>query len=141
MVFSYSPNKAYAVHAVFYLYFHFFGCSRNQGILYIGSHSHLIAAIDIMTGESVWETTLPDRIESSACLSKCGQWVIVGELEIVMPGIILKDIGKFFSNLVHHHHSLALIVTNNVCEYFEVSYWQMCCFVCRAENFNKLFRY
>lgn len=85
---------------MFHLYFYYFGCSRNQGMLYIGSHSHLFAAIDIATGESMWETTLPDRIESSACLSKCGQWVIVGELEIVMPDIILKYIGKLFSNLV-----------------------------------------
>ena len=31
------------------------------------------------TGASIWETTLGDRIESSAALSLCGNYVIVGE--------------------------------------------------------------
>lgn len=60
--------------------FNFFSnCFSHKGVLYIGSHSHLFVALDIVTGESVWETTLPDRVESSACLSYCGQWVIVGK--------------------------------------------------------------
>ena len=31
------------------------------------------------TGASIWETTLGDRIESSAALSLCGNYIIVGE--------------------------------------------------------------
>ena len=46
--------------------------------VYIGSHSHKFCAIDLTSGKSKWETTLGDRIESSACLSRCQQFVVVG---------------------------------------------------------------
>ena len=47
-------------------------------MVYIGSHSHKFCAISMSTGDCVWETTLGDRIESSAALSACGNYVIVG---------------------------------------------------------------
>uniref|UniRef100_UPI001939323A beta-alanine-activating enzyme-like n=1 Tax=Styela clava TaxID=7725 RepID=UPI001939323A len=40
----------------------------QDGICYIGSHSHLFSAVSLRTGSSVWNHELPDRIESSACL-------------------------------------------------------------------------
>ena len=46
--------------------------------LYIGSHSHKFSAIDVVSGKSKWEITLGDRIESSACLSRCQQFAVVG---------------------------------------------------------------
>lgn len=47
--------------------------------VYIGSHSGRFFAICFRTGKVLWESQLTDRIESSACLSVCGQYVIVGE--------------------------------------------------------------
>ena len=47
--------------------------------VYIGSHSGRFFAICFRTGRVLWESQLTDRIESSACLSVCGQYVIVGE--------------------------------------------------------------
>ncbi|EDV24494.1 uncharacterized protein TRIADDRAFT_56341 [Trichoplax adhaerens] len=46
--------------------------------VYIGSHFHIFAAINMDSGEILWETILGDRIESSATVSVCGKYVIVG---------------------------------------------------------------
>ncbi|NWI93187.1 ACSF4 enzyme, partial [Pitta sordida] len=46
--------------------------------VYVGSHSHAVLAIDLDLGETKWEKTLGDRIESSACVSKCGNFIVVG---------------------------------------------------------------
>ncbi|XP_075052130.1 beta-alanine-activating enzyme isoform X2 [Mixophyes fleayi] len=46
--------------------------------VYIGSHSHRVQALDLHTGTVVWERILADRIESSAAVSKCGNFILVG---------------------------------------------------------------
>ncbi|XP_010133244.1 PREDICTED: acyl-CoA synthetase family member 4 [Buceros rhinoceros silvestris] len=46
--------------------------------VYVGSHSHAVQAIDLDLGEIRWEKNLGDRIESSACVSKCGNFIVVG---------------------------------------------------------------
>ncbi|XP_027741321.1 beta-alanine-activating enzyme isoform X1 [Empidonax traillii] len=46
--------------------------------VYVGSHSHAMQAIDLDLGKIMWEKTLGDRIESSACVSKCGNFIVVG---------------------------------------------------------------
>ncbi|NXX42877.1 ACSF4 enzyme, partial [Tricholaema leucomelas] len=46
--------------------------------VYVGSHSHTVQAIDLESGELIWERTLGDRIESSACMSECGNFLVVG---------------------------------------------------------------
>ncbi|XP_054845846.1 beta-alanine-activating enzyme [Eublepharis macularius] len=46
--------------------------------VYIGSHSHVIQAVDLYSGKLKWERDLEDRIESSACVSACGNFIIVG---------------------------------------------------------------
>ncbi|XP_035753651.1 beta-alanine-activating enzyme isoform X3 [Egretta garzetta] len=46
--------------------------------VYVGSHSHAMQAIDLDLGEIKWEQNLGDRIESSACVSKCGNFIVVG---------------------------------------------------------------
>ncbi|NWX45686.1 ACSF4 enzyme, partial [Steatornis caripensis] len=46
--------------------------------VYVGSHSHAMQAIDLDLGEIKWEKNLGDRIESSACMSKCGNFIVVG---------------------------------------------------------------
>ena len=50
----------------------------DRGLVFIGSHSHLFAAVDLDSGEALWEIYVEDRIESSACLSLCGLYVIFG---------------------------------------------------------------
>ncbi|NXI40950.1 ACSF4 enzyme, partial [Galbula dea] len=46
--------------------------------VYVGSHSYALQAIDLDLGEIQWEKNLGDRIESSACVSKCGNFLVVG---------------------------------------------------------------
>ncbi|KAM8939500.1 beta-alanine-activating enzyme [Pelodytes ibericus] len=46
--------------------------------VYIGSHSHRVQALDLQSGEMVWEKVLGDRIESSAAVSKCGNFILIG---------------------------------------------------------------
>nr|XP_054755985.1 beta-alanine-activating enzyme-like isoform X2 [Lytechinus pictus] len=53
-------------------------CTSSCKTVYIGSHSHLFIAINMETGNVLWRTELGDRVESSACLSACGRFVIVG---------------------------------------------------------------
>ncbi|XP_058523250.1 beta-alanine-activating enzyme isoform X2 [Ochotona princeps] len=50
----------------------------SPATVYIGSHSCRMQAIDLHSGKVRWEQVLGDRIESSACVSKCGNFVIVG---------------------------------------------------------------
>ncbi|NWU99282.1 ACSF4 enzyme, partial [Upupa epops] len=52
--------------------------SEGAASVYIGSHSGAVQAIDLDSGEVKWERTLGDRIESSACASRCGGFVVVG---------------------------------------------------------------
>ncbi len=47
--------------------------------VFIGSHSGLFQAIEHLSGAVRWRQQLPDRIESSACVSACGCYVAVGE--------------------------------------------------------------
>ncbi|XP_069487719.1 beta-alanine-activating enzyme isoform X2 [Ambystoma mexicanum] len=51
---------------------------ESSGTIYIGSHSHRMKALDLSTGKVMWEMLLGDRLESSACVSKCGAFIIVG---------------------------------------------------------------
>lgn len=46
--------------------------------VYIGSHSKAFVCVDGASGQLHWKFEAKDRIESSATLSKCGQYVIVG---------------------------------------------------------------
>lgn len=52
--------------------------------VYIGSHSHNVQAIDLFSGKVRWERNLADRIESSACVSKCGNFIILGMFKIFL---------------------------------------------------------
>ncbi|TSN30201.1 Acyl-CoA synthetase family member 4 [Bagarius yarrelli] len=46
--------------------------------VFIGSHSHRLQALDLSTGEVVWERVLGNRLESSAVVSRCGTMVALG---------------------------------------------------------------
>ncbi|CAD7668919.1 unnamed protein product [Nyctereutes procyonoides] len=51
---------------------------ESSATVYIGSHSHRMMALDLYSGKVKWEQILEDRIESSACLSMCGNFIVVG---------------------------------------------------------------
>ncbi|XP_059778929.1 beta-alanine-activating enzyme isoform X3 [Balaenoptera ricei] len=51
---------------------------KSSATVYIGSHSHRMMAVDLYSGKVKWEQILGDRIESSACVSKCGDFIVVG---------------------------------------------------------------
>ena len=52
---------------------------KDMAVVYLGSHSHVFKAVCLSNGKVLWETRLGDRIESSAGITKCGQYVVVGE--------------------------------------------------------------
>ncbi len=58
-----------------------FSYRDTGGVVYIGSHSHRFSAVSLETGSEIWSKMLGDRIESSACLSKCGKYIIVGKTQ------------------------------------------------------------
>ena len=51
---------------------------NSSQCVYIGSHSGQVIAIETSNGTIKWRTQLQDRIESSPCLSNCGQYVAIG---------------------------------------------------------------
>lgn len=67
-------------------------------LVIIGSHSHKLMAVDIKIGEVLWETKVGDRIEGSACLSPCSNFVLVGcydcnlYLVNLVTGVIFKKL-------------------------------------------------
>ncbi|XP_055491682.1 beta-alanine-activating enzyme isoform X2 [Leucoraja erinacea] len=113
--------------------------SGNNGTdvtVYIGSHSHRLQAIDIFSGEIKWERILGDRIESSACLSRCGNFIIVGcydgyiyvlrrvdgetywtfytQNSVKSSPIVDPDLGLVFIGS-HDQHVYALDILDKVC--------------------------
>ncbi|XP_006931171.1 beta-alanine-activating enzyme isoform X5 [Felis catus] len=52
--------------------------AKSSVTVYIGSHSHRMMAVDLYSGKVKWEQILGGRIESSACVSKCGNFIVVG---------------------------------------------------------------
>lgn len=50
----------------------------ERAIVFIGSHSHRLQALNLSNGEVVWERVLGGRLESSAAVSKCGTLVALG---------------------------------------------------------------
>ena len=53
---------------------------RCEGEVFIGSHSYTFMCSRLSDGKVLWESRLGDRIESSAALSLCGRYVIVGKV-------------------------------------------------------------
>ncbi|KAM9742224.1 beta-alanine-activating enzyme isoform 4-T5 [Dama dama] len=51
---------------------------KSSATVYIGSHSRIMMAVDLYSGKLKWEQILGDRIESSACVSNCGNFIVVG---------------------------------------------------------------
>ena len=59
------------------------GCG---GEVFIGSHGKVFMCIRLSDGEVLWERSVGDRIESSAAISACGTYVIVGEVFLLSQG-------------------------------------------------------
>uniref|UniRef100_A0A087YGD5 Carrier domain-containing protein n=1 Tax=Poecilia formosa TaxID=48698 RepID=A0A087YGD5_POEFO len=54
---------------------------QSRATVFIGSHSHRIQALDLASGNLLWERVLGDRIEASAAVSHCGSLVVVGSYD------------------------------------------------------------
>lgn len=52
---------------------------KSSALVYLGSHSHTVQAIGLHSGKVKWTRSLAGRIESSACVSKCGNFIVVGK--------------------------------------------------------------
>lgn len=59
----------------------------GQGFVYIGSHSHRFTAVCLDSGVASWEVLLGDRIESSAAISLCEKFLIVGRCSATDTGV------------------------------------------------------
>lgn len=55
---------------------------KGKTTVFIGSHSHRIQALDLVTGSLLWERVLGDRIEASAAVSRCGSLVVIGQHQL-----------------------------------------------------------
>lgn len=53
-----------------------------KATVFIGSHSHRIQALEVATGNLMWERVLGDRIEASAAVSHCGALVVIGKCQL-----------------------------------------------------------
>ena len=60
-----------------------FSQGTSEGEVFIGSHGHVFMCIRLSDGKVLWESRVGDRIESSAALSICGRFVIVGEVFLI----------------------------------------------------------
>lgn len=52
--------------------------AEAEASVFVGSHSNRMQAVDLLTGNLLWERVLGDRIEASAAVSRCGTLVVVG---------------------------------------------------------------
>lgn len=62
-------------------------CLAGEGEVFIGSHSYLFMSVSLSNGEVLWQIRLGGRIESSACLSRCGKLIVVGK-SCILPFLI-----------------------------------------------------
>lgn len=71
----------------------------NEELVFIGSHSSLFACIDVKSGLERWKFNAEDRIESSACVSKCGKFVIFGTIEKLSAKINFQRVQFYLRKL------------------------------------------
>ena len=71
-------------------------------VIFIGSHSHSFVGLDFGSGLVLWKAELGDRIEGSACLSKCAQFIVVGESLTVYVDI--KTTGQDIEHVTYKNH-------------------------------------
>jgi len=59
-------------------------------LVLIGSHSRQFICVNGVTGSLIWSFAAQDRIESSACISKCGHFVIFGKYGNLKKNVCTK---------------------------------------------------
>lgn len=62
-------------------------------VVFIGSHSHRMQALDLDSGHLLWERVLGGRVEASAGVSPCRRYVVVGRFSSYSPPLFenLRD--------------------------------------------------
>lgn len=63
----------------------------KRATVFIGSHSHRLQALDLSSGEVLWERVLGDRLESSAAVSKCGTLMALGVWLEITNAFLVKS--------------------------------------------------
>lgn len=58
--------------------------SLSELLIFIGSHYGLFSCIDVHKRSEKWQVLVEDRIESSACVSACGCYVLFGIYSLIM---------------------------------------------------------
>ena len=87
---------------------------RSEGEVYIGSHSHVFMCIRLSDGKVLWESRVGNRIESSAAISTCGRYVIVGEVLVNVFFIITHLFSLFLAHLIFDK----IIEAGNICIFY-----------------------
>ncbi len=91
-------------------------CGLGGGpVVFIGSHSGLFLCLEECSGTVKWRQQLPDRIESSPCLSLCGHFVAVGKLHMYVHKLthsVLSQIRPEILNILCHILEIISIPSN-----------------------------
>ncbi|KAM4811985.1 beta-alanine-activating enzyme isoform X3 [Urocitellus parryii] len=95
---------------------------KSSATVYIGSHSHRMKAVDLYSGKVRWEQTLGDRIESSACVSKCGNFIMVGK-KVCLEVSLWRNC-LFFSLFEPDSTSFVLCYTGRTFIGYKSCYWK-----------------
>ena len=66
--------------------------SRDNDVAYVGSHSGLVLCVELRGGVIKWRTQLRGRVESSPCVSNCGEYIIIGNecacnVHVLLPSL------------------------------------------------------
>uniref|UniRef100_A0A9L0I4S6 Beta-alanine-activating enzyme n=1 Tax=Equus asinus TaxID=9793 RepID=A0A9L0I4S6_EQUAS len=95
---------------------------KSSATVYIGSHSHRMMAVDLYSGKVKWEQILGDRVESSACVSKCGNFIVV-EKEVCLEVKMWRDC-LFFSLFEPDSTSLVFCYSGRTFTGCKSCYWE-----------------
>ena len=75
--------------------------SRGNDVVYVGSHSGLVLCAELRGGVIRWRTQLRGRVESSPCVSNCGEYIIFGNeytcnIHVLLPFSLILSLFFFF---------------------------------------------
>ena len=69
--------------------------SRGNDVAYVGSHSGLVLCTELRGGVIKWWTQLRGRVESSPCVSNCGEYIIIGNEYTCNIHVLLPSLTQF----------------------------------------------
>lgn len=75
--------------------------SRGNDVAYVGSHSGLVLCAELRGGVIKWRTQLRGRVESSPCVSNCGEYIVFGNeytcnVHVLLPFSLILSLFIFF---------------------------------------------